>query len=423
MMEDSESTFTGIEVRSPTPSTMLIIWPEAESPLQEEVRLALVSQWPESTLVEDLDSHESILWGGVYRLGSSGGDMDFVLWAEDRGDLGDEFLESQLTNPAELDLARSSQWVVGVECMLPPGDPLQGLHRQLQVIDRVAVPGLCAVYDDNGITVRSGRAVQDMARSPVPPRSTALYGVHAVGDEQGNWIHTHGLSRAGLPDLDLVGVPNELVGVGIDLIQAVTDWMLYAKEAPPNDGMVVELGHALTVRVVPVTQHMESLPLHGPGSREDRDGDLHDHLEGRLLILDATQDSAPLRSLHDMGEQATLFKTRNETNRQRQLAQGRFSLFGQLFAMHRGDSWSFLVKLTYPQCEVPTVNEHLWFTVRGLKPGAIEARLDSEPLDVPDLHPGDVGWHDLERLTDFLVCTPDGTYDPELVPALLDDED
>ena len=45
----------------------------------------------------------------------------------------------------------------------------------------------------------------------------------------------------------------------------------------------------------------------------------------------------------------------------------------------------------------------------------------NDPVDVPHLRLGQELWQPLERLTDWLIVTPDGSYDPEIAAVLLED--
>jgi hypothetical protein len=85
------------------------------------------------------------------------------------------------------------------------------------------------------------------------------------------WLHTHGLDRAGLPELEMMDVPIYLAGPASDLLRAVADYML-------ENG--VRFGAGETMAVSPLTSIRFAEPEPLPGEE--------DHYEvERLLIVGA----------------------------------------------------------------------------------------------------------------------------------------
>ena len=157
---------------------------------------------------------------------------------------------------------------------------------------------------------------------------------------------------------------------------------------------------------------MTRVPEKMAGGPRDRTGDLEDHCGDRLVIFDAERDEPPLALLGHLTTNGGLYKSVTETRRLSALSRERWGTFGQLFAMHREDPWRFHVKMACSRDSSRDVREHLWFEVLELKPDQVRCRLISDPLDVPTLATGDELWQPLESLTDWLILTPDGPYDP-----------
>ena len=407
------------EGQSPEYSTLFVVWPEAEAPLQEEVRLALVAAYGSLDVIEELDAGDDLLWGVTWRVPADGDrpETDYLVWAEPRGDLGDDFLRQALGAGAEYEAAKASRWLIGVETRLNLRCPQASFQQQLQFSREVAVPGLVAVYDDNAVVVRSGHEIHDLCACDVPPRASTLYAIHVVEGTGGLWLHTHGLLRTGLPDLDLLGIPTQLADDAHELLNAIVDALLAGIEPAPSGRL--DLGEGLGLRLLPLGDAVGLFPPDIAGGSNDRSGQMADHGGDRLIALDARRDLAPLDTLFQVGAEGTLYKSRGETERQRSLSVSRWGTFGQLFAMNRqGTEWSFHVKLAYDQQAAGT-REHLWFEVLGLRPGRVHGRLMNRPVDVPGLRAGQELWQPLERLTDWLIVTPHGNFDPEVAPALL----
>jgi len=397
------------------PSTLFAFWSEREAPLDEEVRLALQREFPECHWREDLESQGNILWGGLYSF--PGLPTEVLVWAEERVDLSDALLEDAHLDEDSRRAARQARWLIGVETFLDPEDPQSSFHLQIKILCAACVPGMEAVYDDNAVVIRSGAQLTDLASSTVPPRASLLYAVHAVAGYGGTWLHTHGLNRTGTPELDMVGLPADNLPEGYELIDAAVDALLGG--ARPDSSGRMAVGQDLDLRLLPLEEAMKRVDarmMGGPGDRED---DFADHGGNRLVIFDRDRDAPPLSVLSRLTCNGVLFKSQAETRRLSALSRERWGTFGQLFVIHRGDAWRFHVKLACPRRGTGEMLEHLWFEVLELEPDKVKGRLISDPLDVPALKAGDESWHSLDQLTDWIIITPEGPYDPECAPALL----
>jgi hypothetical protein len=279
------------------------------------------------------------------------------------------------------------------------------------------VTGLLAVYDDNALVVRAGKQIRELSRSSIPPRPATLYAIHEMEGKSGIWLHTHGLPRLGLPEVELLGLEASDVQEGYDLIDAVVD-VVFGGGEPDPDG-VVTVGEELEVRLVPLKDAIPVLPAEVVSSRTEHDVEEDDHRDPRLAILSRDRNDTPHEVIERLRNDAVLFKSREETDRQRQLAIERFGVFGQLFAIRRHEGWRFHAKLGFAREGDPRVREHLWFEVRELKPGELRGVCLNEPVEGVKIHEGDEGWFKLEHLTDWLVVAPEGTFDPEAAPILL----
>lgn len=403
------------EPLSMEPSTLFAFWPEPDPPLDEEVRLALQREFSQCRRREDLESQGNILWGGLYSF--PGLPAEVLIWAEDRADLSDGLLEDAQLDEDSLGAARKARWLIGVETFLDPEAPQEAFHNQIKILCAACVPGLCAVYDDNAVVIRPGTQLVDLASSTVPPRASLLYAVHAVAGYGGTWLHTHGLNRTGAPELDMVGLPGDNLPEGYELIDAAVDALLGGARPDPQGRMAV--GQDLDLRLLSLPDAMKRVDRRMIGGPEDRVDDFADHGGNRLVIFDRDRDGPPLAVLSRLTCNGVLFKSQAETRRLSALSRERWGTFGQLFVIHHGDAWRFHVKLACPRRGSGGMLEHLWFEVLELEPDKVKGRLISDPLDVPGLHAGDESWHSLDHLTDWIIITPDGPYDPECAPALL----
>jgi hypothetical protein len=396
-------------------SSVLSFWPDPEPPLEEEIRIALEAAFPGMSVLEELDPEEGMIWGSVYRLPEH--EAEFIVWVQDRAAVPEMFIEDAAVDDGERAAAAASRWLIGVETLLNPRQALADFQTQLRVAEAVSVAGLVAVFDDNALVVRAGRQVRELSRSSIPPRPATLYAIHELEGESGIWLHTHGLPRLGLPEIEILGLNPSDVQEGYDLVDAVVD-VIFGGGEPDPDGLVT-VGEDMEVRLVPLQDALAVLPADVVASRAEHDVDQEDHSDPRIAILARDRNDTPHEVMQRLRNDAVLFKSREETDRQRRLALERFGIFGQLFAIRRHDGWRFHAKLGFDRDGDPRIREHLWFEVREMKPGQIRGVCLNEPVEGVAIHEGDEGWFKLEQLTDWLVVAPDGNFDPEAAPVLL----
>jgi hypothetical protein len=396
-------------------SVVFAFWPDRDPPIEEEIRLALDAAFPGTAVLDELDPEEGIVFGSVYRLPEH--ESDFVIWVQDRSFLPDLFIEDAISDPGEMAAAAATRWLIGVETVLNPRHALADFQTQLKVAEGASVAGMLALYDDNALVVRPVQQVRQLARSGIPPRPATLYAIHELEGNNGIWLHTHGLTRLGLPEIELLGLNPSDVQEGYDLIDAVVD-VLFGGGEPDPDGTVT-VGEELEVRLMPLEDALRVLPPEVLLSRTEHEVDDEDHQGPRIVILDHDRNDTPYDVVQRMRNDAVLFKSRDETDRQRRLAIERFGIFGQLFAIRRRDGWRFHAKLGFDREGDPRVREHLWFEVRELKPGHLRGVCLNEPVGGLPIHEGDEGWFKLDQLTDWIVVAPEGNYDPEAAAVLL----
>ncbi|UTC61649.1 DUF4026 domain-containing protein [Treponema sp. OMZ 787] len=116
-----------------------------------------------------------------------------------------DFMYNHIFTENEKEFIKKAKNAVLTE-MVCNGNPLNSYHLQIKIIAEILHKNLIAVYDSNSINVLSGRWVEHAAKSSVPPCPLYAFSIHAVPDKKGDfiWLHTHGLSRYGLNELDIL---------------------------------------------------------------------------------------------------------------------------------------------------------------------------------------------------------------------------
>lgn len=402
----------------PTSSTVFAFCEDQELPLFEQLRYRLgdwVADYAEG-------GRQDVLWSQSLTL--KGHVNPFLVWAQPN-DLSLEAFRH--VRWGEHEKASQAQWLLGVQTTFAKADPICSYHQQLKLAFLASNQGP-AFFDQNSLMLRSRSEVERLVSTQVPPRTTEVFSIHAVFEKQNLnakdskraaglgdcWLHTHGLQRTYTPDLELFDIPGKYGEVGGQLLNSVAEVLL--GHPNPAPGQVLTIGHRLQVCYFAVADVLRDFTprLGGPAEREDSEHN------GRRLVLTAADPEAQgrFRSPHKMlrrlaEEEAVLYISKRETQRMARLALERWPNFGMLFARHRQQHprWRFLCKLGLKTEHEE--REHLWFEVLGMKPGQIRGKLLNNPLGIQTLKRNSEAWCDLSLLTDWVILTSLGRFNPE----------
>lgn len=95
-----------------------------------------------------------------------------------------------------------------------------------------------------------------------------------------------------------------------------------------------------------------------------------------------------------------------------------FAVFRELKREFASLDLPTMVKLGYEvEGGTPTDSEHLWFSVHQVRADKVDATLANAPHRVPSLTAGQRGEFGLERLTDWMILSPEGPMTPRNVSA------
>lgn len=406
----------------PVPSTLYIFWPWREPPTEVEIEFALeaTAERDDGSGGEDGD----VLWVSSLTLEDSV--VPILVWACRVDELpARNTLDDIHWNDEEREQLEQSRWLLGVETVLHPDDPIASYHRQLQLCRRIC-PQSPAVYDANAYRLRSGSLVDRMTSTGIPPRTSELFRIHAVdsGEEDGScWLHTHGLARATFPDVEILQVPSSLFRAGAWLIRNFVD--RYLGHELPDASTPFEVGHKISLAWRPWDEAVNELSADALGGLNDRIDDDDEHAGTRIVLVAGKRSGwfrkrwrPPLSVLkHVDRDGAIATVSHHETERMSQLARERWPELGMLFARHgRHEDWTFLVKLGYRvDGGEPHEREHLWFEVHEIVPDRLRGRLLNKPLQISHMNTDQEDWHDLEILTDWKIYSPLGEFTPENV--------
>lgn len=311
---------------------------------------------------------------------------------------------------------RACRYGVGVQCTLE--EPvLWHFHAQIRLL-RLLAPEAAGVLDVGAARAHTADWLSEAATSGVPPHPDTLFSIHAVFDESERlWMHTHGLHRCGVIELDVVDVARDSGWALQHLLNAIAK--RFIDHGYPEQDEPFEPGAGMELVWLPVEEGLAKLRSPSVGGWDDRD---RIHVEDRAMLF--VRDKGWLwgfwyRSLERLvpmlEDNPLLYVSNTETARAAALAAERLDRYRELYdALHEHPAFGFLVKLGYAMdgCP-PEEREHLWFEVHGFEGNEVDATCINAPYHVAALAEGQRGAHSLDRLSDWAILSPAGQFGPD----------
>lgn len=350
--------------------------------------------------------------------------LEFQVWAQPCRRLPEVLYDNARLTGDERDAIGGSRWTLGVSLQFGQA-PLRDLHRQMKILS-AAAPQALLVVEDLGAGSWAGELVREMAASAAPPSPMSLYSIHAVTAERGAgpvWLHTHGLLRCGIVELEMLDVPGEHESVLGELMNAVAPMLM--ETGLPEAGKPFVVGGGISLVWLPWQEAIHLCPPRSPGGIDDRD-ECHARPSGVLMApksgLLRKRYRPPSRHVRRLLGDPILYVSNMETDRMSLLATERLGEFLELFDEYGADTGNFvfLVKLGYPidNAESATEREHLWFRVLRREEGRVFATLTNRPYGIARMSEGQEDWHCLELLSDWAILCAHGRFGPDTVVQL-----
>ena len=285
-------------------------------------------------------------------------------------------------------------------CFNYEGDSNQCFHDQLKIMD-VLFPELLAVLDCPSEKLLSGKWVALAAKSSVLPAPRYLFTVQAIsdgGDEV--WLHTHGLKRCGLYELEILNSNKEFFNVFIG--QAA--------------------GKQLTLTAVDWKEALDHYPDVTLGTEEDRDDGVHSEDTCVLMIYknERAEEQKIYTPVDDfnqfLGQNPMFYFSTEETKRMSALARERLPYMIKAFE-NKENAIIAKIGLTIDKehwsHEDKPEKEHIWFEIKDIKDGSVTGELTQEPYYVSGMKQGDTGTYPFSDITDWLIFTKENRVSPD----------
>lgn len=304
---------------------------------------------------------------------------------------------------------------------------LDSYHMQLKLIHEL-LPDCLAVLDGSSEKVLSGKWVALAAESTVPPSPRYIFTVQAVSNDEEVWLHSHGMNRCGLPELEILNSTKETYNDHYNIIETMAKRLLEKGEAPEEKEPVYLAMLAnqipLMATVVNWKEAVKKYPSGILGGARDRK---ESHNENTDVIFCYPSPEAIKKkkycevSVFDkyLNENPMYMLTDQETDRMRKLAAERLDFMLKMFGREK---ILILLKVGIEVDEEFKEDgnsfEHIWFELKEKNEDTFTAELTQEPYYVKDLHEKAVMTFPYSQITDWIIFTPEGKVTPDDVYLL-----
>ena len=320
-----------------------------------------------------------------------------------------------------LDEAKTGLYV----CIDFEGDNNKCFHDQLKIIDAM-FPDVLAVLDCPSEKLLSGKWVSLAANSKVLPAPRYLFTVQAIsdgGDEV--WLHTHGLKRCGLYELEILNSNKDCFADHYKMIESFAVRMLESEELiEPGEGVFVgqAAGKVLTLTALDWKEALNYYPDVTLGTEEDRDDGVHGEGTYVLMIYRNQEEEnnriyTPVQDFNQFLDQNPMYMfSTDETRRMSSLAIERLPY---LLDAYKSGMQNIIVKVglltdkEYWDSEDKPEREHIWFELKDVNEDSIVAELTQEPYYVSGIKEGDIRTIPFSDITDWIIFTDDHRITPD----------
>ncbi|MDE5538935.1 MAG: DUF4026 domain-containing protein, partial [Bacilli bacterium] len=298
-------------------------------------------------------------------------------------------------------------------------DIKKSFHLQLKIA-LTLIPDLIGILDESAEKMLPAKWVKLAAASKVLPSSRDLFNVQAVtGKNNEVWLHTHGLCRCGVTELEILNSDQEHYQQHYNLIMTYAMFLVDNKqsdfEIPTSGAYIGRLinGNPIVATHTSWTEGILEYKKLKLGANKDRQ---HGHnSKTSIIFLYTSEEDEKNRVLNKVsiydklwGDNPLFFFSNEETDRMKELARERFSYVKK--ALANKDN-SILIKIGLPLKEKDKF-EHIWFELLEIKGNKFKAKLTQEPYDIPDIHTGYEAWYTLNDVTDWIIYTKNFAVNP-----------
>lgn len=300
-------------------------------------------------------------------------------------------------------------------------------HLQLKLAIAM-VPDMLAIVDESAEKVVNARWVTLAAQSSVLPGPAALFTVQAVSNDKNEvWLHTHGLTRCGLYELEILGSDVDHYNDHYHVLSNLASRMLDKADDFPQPAEGVQLGmfvdnSPIVATFVSWTKGLREYPRNILGGITDRK-EGH-NTRSALIFFYAEEDDETngiFRKINDyddkLADNPLFFISDTETQRMSDLARERFGLVRYM----RQKETPIIIKagLKTDSSQQSDEREHIWLELLEIDGDRVRGKLVQEPYDISSLHEGDEVWFTVNDVTDWRIYLENYPVEPDTAYLLI----
>lgn len=292
-------------------------------------------------------------------------------------------------------------------------------HLQLKICVAL-VPDFIGLMDESAEKMLPAKWVKMTSASKVLPSFENLFTVQAVaGEDKKVWLHTHGLNRCGVTELEILESDEKNYHNHYNLLNTYAMYIVDKKEEfePRNNGAYIGClidGTPVVATCISWAKGILEYPNLDLGSIKDCQN-AHNS-KTSIVFLYCSEENEKKHILNKVsvydnlwGENPIFFISNEETAHMRSLAQERYNYIEEAF---KDKDNKVLIKIGLPLKEEGQF-EHIWFELLEMKDNKFKARLTQEPYNVDNMHTNDEAWFTKEDITDWIIYTKKYSISPE----------
>lgn len=288
-------------------------------------------------------------------------------------------------------------------------------HLQLKLA-LAMIPNTIGIMDESAEKMVPASWAKMAANSKVLPSANDLFTVQVVsGDGKEVWLHTHGLCRCGVTELEILQSDKENYSNHYNLITTFASYLLDKKEEAQNSAYIGVLSNRnpVVVTCMSWTKALKEYEKLNLGSIADRENG-HNSKTSVIFVYkseeDEKQEKVTKVSEFDKlwGDNPIFFISNEETARMKALATERFDFVKEAAKNKENE---IIIKIGLPVDNEGNF-EHIWFELIEFEGDNFRAKLTQEPYNVDNIHEGDERVYTVKDVTDWIIYTPDFAVNP-----------
>lgn len=296
------------------------------------------------------------------------------------------------------------------------GDVKKCYHFQLKLAVAL-IPDLIGVLDESAERMLPVEWVKMTAQSKVLPSSKNIFSVQAVVEDENNvWLHTHGLLRCGVTELEILSSNEKNKDSHYNLLSTYGMFLLDKKGEDINGAYIGRLSNGLPVVATHRiwTEGLKQYKHLKLGGFKDRKSG-HNSKTSIVFLYTSPEDEkngvVNKISIYDelWADNPLYYFSDEETARMKVAAIESFEYAKKGF---KNKDNAVLIKIRLPLKEKGKY-EHIWFKLLEVKGDKFKAELTQDPYFFDDISKGYVAWYKKEDITDWIVYTERFPVTPE----------